>query len=110
MLPSQNGALDAFLDSLPATGTVAVDRMPESSAETAADIDAESGSTQKWLDEVDYTAARLRRRRAAVWRADLQAATEEATKAAASATQAVEALTAAVIALNALVIAASASS
>jgi hypothetical protein len=110
MLPSQNGALDAFLDSLPATGTVAVDRMPESSAETAADIDEESGSTQKWLDEVDNTATRMRRRRAAVLRADLQAATEEATKAAASATQAVDALTAAVIALNALVIAASASS
>ena len=35
MLPSQNGVLDAFLDSLPATGTEAVDRMPESSAETA---------------------------------------------------------------------------
>ena len=110
MLPSQNGVLDAFLDSLPATGTVAVDRMPESSAETAADIDEGSGSTQKWLDEVDDTATRMRRRRAAFLRADLQAATEEATKAAASATQAVDALTAAVIALNALVIAASASS
>jgi hypothetical protein len=110
MLPSQNGVLDAFLDSLPATGTVAVDRMPESSAETAADIDEGSGPTQMWLDEVDDTATRMRRRRAAFLRADLQAATEEATKAAAAATQAVDALTAAVIALNALVIAASASS
>ena len=110
MLPSQNGVLDAFLDSLPATGTVAVDRMPESSAETAADIDEGSSSTQLWLDQVDDTATRMRRRRAAFLRAELQAAAEEATKAAAAATQAVDALTAAVIALNALVIAASASS
>ena len=35
MFPSRVGVLNAFLDSLPATGTVAVDRMPESSAETA---------------------------------------------------------------------------
>ena len=35
MFPSRVGVLNAFLDSLPATGTVAVGRMPESSAETA---------------------------------------------------------------------------
>ena len=110
MLPSQNSVLDAFLDSLPATGTVAVDRMPESSAETAADIDEESRPTQMWLAEVDDTATRMRRRRAAFLRAELQAAATAATKAAAAATQAVDALNAAVIALNALVSAASASS
>ena len=68
MFPSRAGVLNAFLDSLPATGTVAVDRVPraqralfaessaEASAETVVSADEPVAELfQRWLRTTEVT-------------------------------------------------------